>query len=318
MGLWNSFRWWLGSTGQRHRGIIEQVAAPANLHAALARVIRNARNAGESEAAVTSLARRVGALDQLGRDLQLEAYRPGTIRQGWVPKASGGVRPIAILGPVDRVVQTAAALVLTPLLDDGFSEASFGYRPNRSLADALERVGAARSQGYTVAVEGDISRCFERIRHDRLIEHLRDRIADRALVRLVACWLKAWGKRGRGLPQGAPLSPLLCNVALHAFDSGLAGGPGMLVRYADDFVILCRSRDEAARALSTATALLKAEGLTLSGAKTRVTTFNQGLDFLGHSFLGDRLLRDAAKDPCPDVKARVRARATGGAGSRRR
>ena len=205
----------------------------------------------------------------------------------------------------DRIVQTAAHQVLTPLLDAGMSPASYGFRPNRSLADALDRVQELRRSGLTWVVDGDIERCFERIRHDRLLERLQESVADRRLVRLVAAWRAAWGEGERGLPQGAPLSPLLSNLALDPLDRGLAKGSGRLVRFADDFVILCRSRAEAETARRRAAELLNRQGLRMHPQKSRVCSFTDGFAFLGHYFIHDLMLRDAARDACEDVKRRA-------------
>ena len=306
MWLWHWLRRWLGLTGPRHRHVLAQIAAPANLHAALARVRHRMREAGASAAAANRFAQN-GHLTKLAKALRRGRYRPGGTRRVKLVKALGGVRHLDLLTLTDRVAQSAAHQVLSPLLDPHFAETSFGFRPNRSLADAIERVRGLGRSGHNHVVRGDVTECFARIRHDRLLNALADRIADRRLRRLVRRWLQAFGKGGRGLPQGAPLSPLLCNLALDAFDHAFASGPGKLVRFADDFVILCRNRGEAEAALGRATRLLAQEGLCPSRSKTRITSFSDGFEFLGHWFVRDHLLRDALKGPSPQLKRRADA-----------
>ncbi|MDG4604432.1 MAG: reverse transcriptase domain-containing protein [Defluviicoccus sp.] len=308
--LWRFLKRLFGLGRKRHRSVFEQVVAPANMAAALARVQRRARENGLSEA---ELARFIAAgrdkLESLRQDLIRGRYRPGGVRRFSIAKPDGGKRGLTMLTLADRIAQTAANQVLTPLLDAEFSEASFGYRPNRSLADALDRVKALRGRGHTFVLDADIERCFDRIRHDRVVDRLRESVADRRLIRLIESWLAAFADGARGLPQGAPLSPLLCNVALDPLDQGFARGPGVLVRFSDDFLILCRSRREAEDARRRAAELLNRQGLRFNAQKTRVTTFADGFFFLGHYFVHDLMLRDATVDACEDVKRRAERQA---------
>ena len=291
-GIWRFLVRLLGFGPKRHRDVFEQIVAPANMVAALARVQRRAREHGASEA---ELARFAGAgrdrLEALRQDLIRGRYRPGSVRHLSLAKADGGSRKLTLLPLPDRIAQTAANQVLTPLLDVEFSDASFGYRPNRSLADALDHVKALRRKGLTFVLDADIEGCFDRIRHDRVIDRLERSIADRRLLRLIETWLGAFAGGGRGLPQGAPLSPLLCNVALDPLDEGLARGPGRSVRFSDDFLILCRSRREAENA--------ETGGGTAEPAGTALQPAENEIDELRRRFLLSRpLLRprsDAAR-----------------------
>lgn len=303
MGFWRLLLRLLGFGRPRHRDVLAQIAAPANMAAALARVQRRARDNVVDDPAIATFG--VPQLEALRQDLARGQYRPRPPRHASLPKAEGGARRLTLLALPDRIAQTAAVQVLTPLLDVELADTSFGYRPNRSLADALERVRALRRQGYGWVVDADIETCFERIRHDRLVERLRDSIADRRLMRLIELWLAAFADGARGLPQGAPLSPLLCNLALDPVDQGLAQGPGRLVRFADDLLILCRSQGEAKAARRQLAALLNRQGLRLHPGKTRIASFGDSFFFLGHYFVHDLMLRDAAAGAVEEVKRRA-------------
>lgn len=303
----------LGLGRRRHRDVFAQIVAPANMAAALARVQRRGRENGASDTGPAGFGAR--ELEALRQELLRGRYRPRPVRRIDLPKAENGTRRLTLLAVPDRIAQTAAVQVLTPLLDAELSPAAYGYRPNRSLADALERVQELKRSGLCWVVDADVESCFDRIRHDRVAERLEASIADRRLHHLVRLWLDGLADGPRGLPQGAPLSPLLCNLALDPLDQGLARAPGRLVRFADDFVVLCRSRAEAETARRRAADLLNRQGLRLNAAKTRITCFAEGFFFLGHFFVHDLVLRDAGKAPCEEVlrrAGRARERPNGG------
>ncbi len=226
----------------------------------------------------------------LQRALRDGSYDPGPIRRVDIPKPGGGTRPLAIPCVVDRIAQSAVALTLGPVLDPEFSEASFGYRPGRSVDQAVARVRQWRDQGYQWVVDGDIERYFEKVPHDPLITRITDRIGDGPLTQLVALWLETAAPTGCGLPQGSPLSPLLANLYLDSVDDAIAGRGIRLVRFADDFVLLTRDRERAEAALARIGELLARHGLGLNPDKTRIVSFEQGFRFLGRLFLRSLVL----------------------------
>ena len=250
-----------------------------------------------------------GAIEALAKRLRGFTYRPGPSRRVMIPKRAGGFRPLDIPCVVDRVAQGATALTLVPALEPQFEDSSFAYRPRRGVADAVRRVAALRRQGYTHAVDADISHYFESVPHEPLLAKLEKLVGDDAILDLVALWLEHHAPSGVGLPQGSPLSPLLANLYLDALDEAVEERGVRLVRYADDFVILAKSEGAARDALSKVTRLLAEHGLTLNAEKTRVVDFDQGFRFLGHLFVRSLVLREIAEEDTPTEDAIAKAEA---------
>lgn len=206
-------------------------------------------------------------------------------------------RILAVPCVADRVVQSAVALTLSPLLDPGFEDFSFGYRPGRSVPRAVQRLCDARDSGLVWVAEADIQTCFDTIPWAVVLQRLGDSLPDGSLLELIRQWLSLplqWGdghksRRHKGVPQGSPLSPLLSNVFLDGMDKALADGPWRAVRYADDFVIAAATREEAQRGLQRAAHWLKSNNLRLNLDKTRVVHVDQGFTFLGVRFLGKQI-----------------------------
>jgi group II intron reverse transcriptase/maturase len=229
-------------------------------------------------------------LDRLSHLVRTNRYRPNKIRRFFIPKRTGGVREIAILTVTDRVLQRAVHNVLEPAFERLFLAGSFGYRPGRSVADAVERVLALRAAGHPWVFDADIEDCFPSLAHGLILEVVGAVVQHRPVLGLIAHWLRAGAhdpKAGRGIVLGAVISPLLCNVLLHRLDAALEAAGHPWVRYADDFVVLGKTRAEVEQARTLTAATLAGLQLRLHPGKTAITTFAQGLDFLGVTFSAD-------------------------------
>ena len=232
-------------------------------------------------------------LDELAADLKQGRWRSLPARRVFIPKPGRQERrPLSIPAVRDRVVQAATKIVIEPVFEADMLECSFGFRPRRSAHDALQVLIDEAWSGRRWVAESDIANCFEAIPHSGLMAAVGERISDRHVLKLLWVMLRAGvmqhgavTRSETGTPQGGVLSPCLANVYLHRLDRQWAGrGTGVLVRYADDLLAMCQTRQEAERALAALTALLAELGLELKPAKTRIvhlTEGGEGLDFLG-------------------------------------
>lgn len=277
--------------------VFDQATAFATLEEAWSKVLANGGAAGGDGVTLSRfLANAHARIAKLRAALVSGEYAPTPLRRVDVPKKDGGLRPLAIPSVADRVAQTAVALVLTPLLDEEFEEASFAYRAGRSVRNAVERVRSLQAAGHVFVVDADIERFFENVPHDRLMARLGESMSDGPTTRLIALWLEHGSSGGCGLAQGSPISPLLANLYLDRLDESFAARGARIVRFADDFLILTESRAGAEAALRKVEKLLGEQGLSLNRDKTRITSFDQGFKFLGHLFVRSLVLAGQGPD----------------------
>ena len=276
--------------------LIDKVFAERNLRAAFQQVAKNDGAAGVDHETVQAFERQLTeTIRWLSEKIRTGTYTPQPIRRAHIPKlGTNETRPLGIPTVRDRVVQAAVVNVIEPIFERDFAEHSYGFRPGRGCKDALRRVSQLLKEGYVHVVDADLKGYFDSIPHDRLMSRVKERIADGRVLRLIGDFLKAdilddmkrWTPE-QGAPQGAVLSPLLSNVYLDPLDHLMARHGIEMVRYADDFVILCKTAEDAARALELVKQWVAGNGLTLHPEKTRIVdSRTQSFDFLGYTFQG--------------------------------
>jgi len=284
-----------GVKGDKWFSLIDKVYTKENLRSGFEQVKANRGGAGVDHETIERYGARLDEnLEKLSRELKEGRYQPQAIKRQWIPKAgSTKLRPLGIPTVRDRVAQAALLNVLEPIFEREFAEQSYGFRPNRGCKDALRRVDGLLKEGYTWVVDADLESYFDTIPHTKLMERVEERVSDGAVLRLVKGYLKQevmegmkrWTPEG-GSPQGAVISPLLSNIYLNPLDHEMEKKGREMVRYADDFVILSRSREEAEKALEEVREWVEQAGLRLHPEKTRISdaSVKGGFDFLGYHF----------------------------------
>jgi RNA-directed DNA polymerase len=286
-----------GVKGDVWFSLIDKVYSPMNLWSAWSKVAQNEGSAGVDDITIEQYEREVEAnLRWLGDRLWDGDYQPKAIRRAYIPKSDGTSRPLGIPTVQDRIVQGAVRQVIEPIFEKQFAAHSYGFRPGRSCRDALRRVQQLLETGHHYVVDADLKSYFDTIPHEQLMSLVRKHVADGRVLKLIESFLGAavmeqasqWTPTA-GAPQGAVLSPLLSNIYLDPLDHQMAAAGYEMVRYADDFVILCKTKEQAQLALDAVSAWVAQAGLTLHPQKTRIVDAKAGpFEFLGYRFENGR------------------------------
>ncbi len=312
-----------GVKGNKWFSLIDKVYRPQTLAAAWEQVRANKGAAGiDGQSCERFAADAERYLRELAEELREGRYRPEPVRRVEIDKSDGKKRPLGIPTVKDRIAQAAVKRVIEPIFEREFLPTSHGFRPGRGCKDALRAVDELLKKGYSHVVDADLKGYFDSIPHARLQARIEERISDGRLLELLAGWLQQDIIKGlerwtptSGTPQGAVVSPLMANLYLHPLDERMAQRGFAMVRYADDFVVLCRTADDAARALDEVKAWVAANGLALHPDKTHIgdcRVDGRGFDFLGYRFeAGKRWVRKKSRQALKD-KIRSLTRRTRG------
>ena len=306
-----------GETDSTGQGLLYRALARGNLQRAWKRVKANKGAAGVDGLSIEQTAERL-LTEWAGIRAQLLSglYRPSRVRRVMIAKPDGSQRELGIPTVTDRLIQQALLQVLQPLLDPGFSEHSYGFRPGRRAHDAVLAAQAYVQSGRRIVVDVDLEKFFDRVNHDILIERLRKRVPDQGVLRLIRAYLNSGildgglvMQRHEGTPQGDPLSPLLANVLLDEVDKELERRGHCFVRYADDCNVYVHSRRAGERVMALLRRLYARLRLRINEAKSRVSSVFAGRKFLGYSFWvapKGVIKRTVAKKALETFKQRVR------------
>lgn len=288
-----------GVQGGKWYSLGDKAFSVKGLNASFARVKANKGSCGVDGWTVERFEAHLAEnLERMSRELMAGEYRPSPVRRVWIPKpGSKEKRPLGIPTVRDRTAQTAIKLVLEPIFEKEFRECSFGFRPGRSCQQALRRVHKALNSGKGFVVDADFRKFFDTIPHEVIVRGLESKVSDGNLLKVVCAYLAQGVMEGgvlmpedaeedEGTPQGSPLSPLLANIALHGLDEAMEDSGYEIVRYADDFVVLCESREQAVQALEAVKGWSETTGLSLHPDKTRIVEYGAGesFEFLGFEF----------------------------------
>jgi RNA-directed DNA polymerase len=303
-----------GIKGDKWYSLIDKVWKMENLQSAVANVVRNkSKQKPDGQRCRRYAEQKDRRLPALQVELRNGEYQPQPVRRVWIPKlGSRELRPLGIPPVENRVVEMAVRQVIEPIFEQIFAEQSYGFRPRRGAKDALRRVQQLLNGGLIWIVDADVKGYFDNIPQDKLLAAVAEHISDGAVLELIGRFLKqgvmesgkGWQPTETGTPQGAVISPLLANIYLNPLDHLMAQQGWEMVRYADDFIILCASAEQAQTALTTVSQWMEQAGLTLHPTKTRIVNASEpgGFDFLGYHFeRGYRWPRKKSLDKLKDA-----------------
>jgi RNA-directed DNA polymerase len=307
-----------GIKGDKWYSLIDKVWKMENLQSAVANVVRNkSKQKPDGQRCRRYAEQKDWRLPALQAKLRNGEYQPQPVRRVWIPKlGSRELRPLGIPPVENRVVEMAVRQVIEPIFEQTFAEQSHGFRPRRGAKDALRRVQQLLNAGLIWIVDADVKGYYDNIPQDKLLAAVAERISDGAVLELLRRFLeqgvmesgKGWQPTETGTPQGAVISPLLANIYLNPLDHLMAQQGWEMIRYADDFIILCASAEQAQAALTTVRHWMEQAGLTLHPTKTRIVNASEpgGFDFLGYHF--ERGYRWPRKKSLDKLKDALRAK----------
>jgi len=285
-----------GIEGSKWFRLIDKVWSPKNLAGSLQKVVAKGGSAGIDNQSARAVQKHTEqTIQKLEQELRAGQYRAQAVKRVWIPKpGSQEKRPLGVPTVRDRIVQGAVLQVIEPIFEGEFAAQSYGFRPGKGCKDALRRVDELLRSGKHWVVDADLKSYFDTIPHERLMGQVAEKIADGKVLSLIEGMLQAgvmdsvagWQGSGQGSPQGAVISPLLSNIYLNGLDWKMARSGYEMVRYADDFVVLCSNQEEAQKALEQISQWVEENGLKLHPTKTRLVDASQrgGFDFLGYHF----------------------------------
>jgi RNA-directed DNA polymerase len=307
-----------GIEGGKWFRLIDKVWSPKNLASALEKVVAKGGSAGiDKQSARQIEVHKDQTIRELEQELRASQYQPQAVKRVWIPKpGSNEKRPLGVPTLRDRIVQGALLQVIEPIFERDFALHSYGFRPGKGCKAALRRVDELLEGGSHWVVDADLKSYFDTIPQERLMDRVREKIADGRVLRLLEQMLQAgvmdsakgWQPTEQGTPQGAVVSPLLSNIYLDGLDWQMAKGGFEMVRYADDFIVLCSSQQQAQEALERVRRWVEENGLSLHPIKTRLVDASQGggFDFLGYHF--ERGMKWPRKKSMDKLKDTIRSK----------